>query len=999
MGDLLALLNDINSTEAEMEFCEDFNKLQLILNTTNQYVRSFDKIVFDSGNEPYIIEVVARLLKYLRIQNYLDAENKVNRQHEPELRRITMYLLLNTDVCFRYDLEQEPRVNHLLNSLPQLTKCLLLNCIWGLDLDRFFYEMLRYAPLWFSMQFIDQAIVSLKYGKPYEVLERIESMVSAIYFAMCRTDVDWRKINRNRYVDQQRTLGRLCDYVVEMLRYFNTPDASKFEGWSKLRKHRYFGFVLKHMFSMTMACLDLYFRKPAIPVDPAMSIYQLMDDQHVHKPAPDEYSQATEATLLKINHYLLNTLEFCIMHVSLERFCYWVEIDLFQEGEETVTLQQVIGEAAYRLCEDLKSHKHFRHSIVRHLTQFALRPKTLAEKATALNLGTLMTRIDGAGTNEERLVYLSEFLSRSERVFDNAECLETIEQHWRLLNGAHVRLMIEYDAREPVGDELEGEEEEELTEERAKLRELILRAVDVLPANEFHRLLTFTLDTFGEDFSRYERPDLVPSIIQLVNRLAETATGQPTVPNVQQLLFQSPFTFFEQLVRVLYMAGAGSSQGRLVDAVVAIIVRYKSIAKPYITPHVAAILTGQFELCRSPALISFANQLYTGGVFPSVEFLDQFLVKGLAEAYRTNNRPALYELMRLYGAICPGCWANDTNEDKYEKNEPKRQLMRTVADRFANIVQQMRYHLCVNENILEPEPDRMILVSVALEQLIVTLQQIHVQFSNEDKKEFLQNEELDMDDSTMYYFYQHLCVEPPPKEDGGSRDLTNGDADTMKEKKKQPPKRNEYDAFVYRCPLTPTSNEKDIISFITMMFPRCTQPEALAIARDKRFGSYIPAAGELGLMRIFTCSTHAGLMRHCMSNFIQCLLQVLLPADVERGRGTEACQTAVRIVLLQLTKFIPGRNREQARAALNGELAELYRYVRTVAPTVAELDKLKACLVEAEIMKEKVEVEQEDSMEEKTDEKLQEEEDNMEGKTKEDDVEDMDTSEKKEEKL
>lgn len=51
MGDLLALLNEINSTETDMEFCEDFNRLQLILNNTNQFVRSFDRIVFHSGKQ------------------------------------------------------------------------------------------------------------------------------------------------------------------------------------------------------------------------------------------------------------------------------------------------------------------------------------------------------------------------------------------------------------------------------------------------------------------------------------------------------------------------------------------------------------------------------------------------------------------------------------------------------------------------------------------------------------------------------------------------------------------------------------------------------------------------------------------------------------------------------------------------------------------------------------------------------------------------------------
>nr|XP_040238446.2 uncharacterized protein LOC120959245 [Anopheles coluzzii] len=1000
MGDLLALLNEINSTETDMEFCEDFNRLQLILNNTNQFVRSFDRIVFHSGNEPYIIEVVARLLKYLRVQNYLNEENKVNAQYEPELRRITMYLLLNTDVSFRYDLEQDARVNHLLNSLPQLTKCLLMNCIWGLDLDRFFYEMLRYAPTWFSMRFIDQATASLDYGRPYEVLERVESMVVSIYFAICRTDVDLREVNRARHVDQQRTLGKLYDYVVEMLRFFNQPDVTKFGRWSKLRKHRYFGFVVKHMFSMTMACLERYYRRPAIPVDPAMSVYQLMDDRHVHKPSPAEYSPASDATLLKINHCLLNSLEFCIMHVTLERFCYWAEIDLFGEGDETVTLQQVIGESAYRLCEDLKSHKHFRHSILRHLTQFALRPKTLAEKATGLTLGALMARIDAAGTDEDRLVYLGEFLSRGGRVLDVAECLDTIEQHCRLLNGAHVRTMIEYDVREPVGDELEDEEDEEeerdeLTDERVKLRELILRAVDGLPASEFERLLCYTLDTFGPDFSRYERPDLVPSIVQLVNRLAEQ---QQTVPNVQQLLFQSPGKFFDQLVRALYAGGTGTSQERLAEAVVAIIAQHKTIAKRYMRPHLAALLTDEFELCRQPALSVFASRLFACGLFTPVEFMRQFLAKGLAESFQKNNRPALYELIRLYGTICPRCWAtdepNDGDDAAYESGEPKRSLMRTVARLLADILYMRRYHMVLSEKVREVGPDRATMVAAALEQLVATLRQMQKQFRDADKMEFLARMEHEVDASTLYYIHQFLYLEPPPPE---VDDLLDGEFDDIPqpvEKKKEQPKQIAYEAFMYRTSLNPFSDEKDILSHLLMVFPRCILPEVLALARDKRVGTYIPAMADLGLTHILKGSRHGGLIRHCASNFIACLLQVLLPAQVKRGRGIdEACQNAIRIVLQHLSTLEPCHDRDQVRAALSADLAELYRYVRTVAPSVDLLDQLKACLTDG-CCEQEERNDGEEQQQQQEEEKMEQEAKEVE--EKEGGTEDMDTSEKKE---
>uniref|UniRef100_A0A182Q0I1 Uncharacterized protein n=1 Tax=Anopheles farauti TaxID=69004 RepID=A0A182Q0I1_9DIPT len=925
MGDLLALLNDISNTAVEMEFCEDFNKLQLILNTTNQFVRPFDKIVFDSGNEAYIIEVVARLLHYLRVRWYLTPDNKVNKERLPQLRRITMYLLLNTDVSFRYDLEQDARVNHLLNSSPQLTKCLLLNCIWGLDLDRFFYEMLRYAPLWFSMQFLDQAIVSLKYAKPYEVLERVESMVSAIYFAICRTDCDWRKIDRNRYVDQQRTHGRLFDHVADMLRYFNTPDVSKFEGWSKLRKHRYFGFVLKHMFSMTMACLELYFRKPAIPVDPAMSVYELMDDRHVHKPAPAEYTQATDGTLLKINHCLLNTLEMCIMHVTLERFCYWAEIDLFAEGEETVTLQQVIGESAYRLCEELKSHRHFRHSIVRHLTQFALRPKTLAEKAAGMNLGTLMLRIEAAQSPDERLVYLTEFVSRTERVFDNAECLETLEQHWRLLNGSHVRLMVEYEAGGTTespnatadGEQMEDEDDDELSDERTRLRQLILRVVDVLPAKDFHHLVTFAIDTYGTGFCRYQQPDQTAGIVQLINRLRDASPEGP--PNVQQLLFQAPAAFFARLVRTLQESG--TQQDRLVDAIVAIIVRHKGIAQVLLRE---LLEQPDFEPVRSPSVRRFVRALYEVRLFEPPVYIERFLLRALRTAAGQRDHRALCELIRLYGAVCPAYWTLVDMKAAAEETATKRRLLEEATLVLAEIADGWRNRVPpATEVVVEREdstagddPDAFAVVTLALEQLLPTLKQLQTLATNEAKERLLAKVQQEMGPSTQYYFRQHLTVTSEPQGEG----LVNG---TAGKEENQP---DQFAAFLYRDELTATSDDKQISAFLTRVFPQCTRTEALALARDGLLAPHILAAVSTTINQL---PADGGLRTVCLANLVQCLVQVLLPD------GTD-CADAIRTVVALLD--------ERAGDTLGDELAELYRYVRRVAPTI-DLSELERSMV------------------------------------------------------
>uniref|UniRef100_A0A182UB30 Uncharacterized protein n=1 Tax=Anopheles melas TaxID=34690 RepID=A0A182UB30_9DIPT len=180
--------------------------------------------------------------------------------------------------------------------------------------------------------------------------------------------------------------------------------------------------------------------------------------------------------------------------------------------------------------------------------------------------------------------------------------------------------------------------------------------------------------------------------------------------------------------------------------------------------------------------------------------------------------------------------------------------------------------------------------------------------------------------------------------------------------------------------------------FFGQVFPRCILPEVLALARDKRVGTYIPAMADLGLMHILKGSKHGGLIRHCASNFIACLLQVLLPAQVKRGRGVdEACQNAIRIVLQHLSTLEPCHDRDQARAALSADLAELYRYVRTVAPSVALLDQLKACLTDGCCeQEERNDAEKQQQQEEKMEQEAKEVEEEEGG------TEDMDTSEKKE---
>ncbi|XP_049539271.1 uncharacterized protein LOC125953379 [Anopheles darlingi] len=920
MKEFCTLLNEIRNSTV-MELSGDLNKVSLILNNTNRYVRSFDNIIFDGGNEPYIIEIVARLLRFLRRQNYLNEHNKVNEQYVTQLRQITMYLFLNTDVSFRYDLSRVVHVKHLLSTAPQLSKCLLLNCIWGLDLDRFLYEIVSNTPLWFSMQFLDQTISSLRYAKPYEVLERTESLVRSICLAIGRTDCDWQKIDRNRYVDHQRTLGKMCDHVAELLCFYNTPDSSKFQGWSKVRKHTYFGYVLWHLFKMVLTGLKLSDRRPQPkPLDGSMAMYELViePDRQNTPPTPPAsalYSGPTEQALLKITTCLLNTLETCIMHVSIERFVCWADIDLFT-NKETGTLQQLIGESAYRVSELLLSSKNNRqHSVLTHLAQFALRPRTLAEQASTMTLGQLMTKIEESATATQRMVYLNEFVKRGEQVLGNAECLAVLEQHKALLTGGHVRLMIEYDARDTVGDEMM--DEDDVPDERVKLRELILLVVPNLPSRQFHSLVTFTIDTFGTDFDRYKQENFSSSLVAFINRMgsgpSDGAAGRTMQRNtgatLQLLIFQCPTTIFTSIVNFVYdLRGPGMEY--YVDAIIAIIERQRPIAARYIWQHLESILVTDLNICKTNALKYFAQRIYEIELYEREAFFRQLLLRGIEKAYESKNLLALEELLSLFNST----WKKLLTVYRAPSKEMVRIVARETAVQLGQLTADLRAGL-VNSN-----PKGINALSLAIELLVPTLSVLERLCNDADIENVQKVAKSEWPLATQYYFQVYL--KPKPRTEDSEQ------------------KSKSFAEFLYDEVLVPkVSSDNAIRSFLVQILPQCVQSEVLFLAQDEMLRPQLFNAVETLLDEWLKRKEVEGNLHfpiHWLTNYNACL-KLTFPSS-DNVEPDQKCQNRTECLALKKA-FLELMGRFGKNFDDNGEgNHQVYTLLATVEQELAMLE-------------------------------------------------------------
>lgn len=173
-------------------------------------------------------------------------------------------------------------------------------------------------------------------------------MVKAIYLNICRMDF------RNS-VENKNSLSKLFDFMMSLLRHFNTPDAESFKQWTKKKTNEFLGVSLHSILKLVLHCFNLFNHKPALQVDAKYNMFKVLLEQEpeIDNHSNSNYSESVGETLLQINIALLNTLQNCLMNVTVDLFVYWVEIDVANEEDpdEELTLQNIIANSCYDLMQ------------------------------------------------------------------------------------------------------------------------------------------------------------------------------------------------------------------------------------------------------------------------------------------------------------------------------------------------------------------------------------------------------------------------------------------------------------------------------------------------------------------------------------------------------------------------------------------------------------------------------------------------------------------------
>lgn len=691
--------------------------------------------------------------------------SKLQQGFDEQLRKITFYLVLNTEATFKYDLKSDYTICHLLDTLPSLPKALLHACIWGLHIERYFCECIAYTPNWFAYQFIDNVVESLKYADPYETLDRVDQLLRAIYTNIVRSD-----FRQMETVEKKIILNKYYDVSTDLMRHFYSPDAEKFQKWSKNKYRKYMGFVLKHNLNMIMHCFELFQKRPILKSEPIeYDIYALMRER---EPLIDDhlehYTDAVQDTLHRMNTTLLNSLQYNVMQVDCNTFMYWVEIDI----DEEYTLQRLVGETAYKVEQLINLNECFAHDVSVQLKSIVMKPLTIPERIARIEtIGKWIQKLEKfADTNDEHIeLWLNGFIDKGELVLGNAECLEALELNAKSLTVPIIKRLILFASNA-------GYDEDGRCIVEEKLIEICLNSFDQFTLAQNFELIQYAIDEQRNAFGNFQLDNFNRALIDVFNKMTFTRHRNAYL----KLLFQDPQLFYAKLFDEALTSDY--QMEHMIEILSATKIIFKNYASNQIDSLINRETTTDQEFLLLPKLL--ANLLFNEILEPTELIVDIFYKRHLVNALRNSHYDRLELLITTLNIIA--------TKFKFDGMCPPLLVM------CAEVLEQCRWNLETFSNILVD------IVTTTID-LINSILKVFLPIATPNEKSWIIEKISSYSPLTRYYF-QKLSL---PKE--------------------QSPKN--FVEYIWNDPL-PTHPDH-FVHFLCQHFTKCTKKEFSWLAKNE----------------------------------------------------------------------------------------------------------------------------------------------------------------------
>ncbi|XP_018319257.1 uncharacterized protein LOC108732791 [Agrilus planipennis] len=367
-----------------MNSTDDFLYLQMLLSNVIKDVGPLIDLKFRGGKEIELFSISNSVKEYLSLKTYIKSSH-IEYKFQQNVNNIVLCLIVNTDFEDSSFKNQESVV-HLLNSIPPLSKCVLISILVEVELSECLPKIHSLLSPKVILEMVDEFIVFSKRALPQKSLPPAVNFLKTIILVFSLIDDNFQN---------KEILERLTDAGVEVARGVGRVNPDLIEGWTSKRVYSHMGYTLINLLRLLLVCNE-------------------------------------ESNLLsKLINGLISASIFIMNAVSVDVFCIWAEITF--EGHP---LQTVIAFEAYNVVNKYNSYGPAK-KLVHMLSTISRKPKSLREIILESDVESIVDRV--GDTDSEPDIQRQWFVALlNTDVFSNKKATKCLKQYTHLCNDEDV---------------------------------------------------------------------------------------------------------------------------------------------------------------------------------------------------------------------------------------------------------------------------------------------------------------------------------------------------------------------------------------------------------------------------------------------------------------------------------------------------------------------------------------------------------------------------------
>ena len=400
------------------------------------YLSCFNRLIMHFVGDDTKISAVIEALQKVITGRGIQAGTILNTKQDQSLRRIFMFLVLNTSLSVKEKLIEDINCGHIVDCAPTLSKDLLMELIWSLSLHKYSCESIVHCPLALGAEILDAVMNKVSSVEPLEALPRVEELSTAVY---CK----FMKLKLMKGTDVECAKRKLYTYFRNLLQYFVKPNLKELGNVRPQELYHVAGCAMRCILSLMTNCLKLY-------LNPQQRQQQELVMSQVYDMSLPELSGEIEndSIVITLDNFIDELVFVCKTNfcaITVDVWLFWAECEV-DGANNNRTLQNEISEAMYSCSEDMKRAQNgevkfpMAGELIMMLSSMAVKPRDEDDEIREADAELVIKNVSDKSKSQRK--WFKALLGLNE-VMSDKKCVDCLKSNLHLAEYEDIKVILE----------------------------------------------------------------------------------------------------------------------------------------------------------------------------------------------------------------------------------------------------------------------------------------------------------------------------------------------------------------------------------------------------------------------------------------------------------------------------------------------------------------------------------------------------------------------------